>query len=171
MKVIPGAQVWHALIIDVIQLRCSGALTGLQLSGAVFLSVGKTVHLPIREIRQHRHAGVQGVSVVGRMRVLISVLVGQQREEALAGFLGDASRPGETVGRWWRWGVAVWWRWSWWQEWCIGLLSDNLQTQVLLMREGYSVVQHHGTIVLFAAGHTPANSTTAAAATASSQAP
>lgn len=105
------------------------------------------------------------------MRVLVSVLVGQQGEEALAGLLGNAPWPGEAVGRRRRRGVAVW-RWRpRRQERRVGLLSDNLQTQVLLMGEGCRVVQHHGSIVLFTAAHTATNSTAAAAAAASCHAP
>lgn len=105
------------------------------------------------------------------MRVLVGVFVGQQGEEALAGLLGNAPGPGEAVGRRRRWRVAVWRRGSRRQERRVGLLSDYLQTQVLLMGEGCGVVQHHGTIVLFTAAHTPADSAAAAAAAASRQAP
>lgn len=39
VEVVPGAQVWHALVIDVVQLGSGGALAGLQLAGAFLLPV------------------------------------------------------------------------------------------------------------------------------------
>lgn len=169
VEVIPGAQVRHALVIHVVQLGGGGALTGLQLAGAVLLSVRQAVRLPVGKVRQHRHAGVQRVSVAGRVRVLVGVLVGQQGEEALAGLLGDAPRPGEAVRRRRRRRrrVAVGRRGPRRQEWRVGLLPDDLQTQVLLVGESRRVVQHHGPVVLFAAAQAAAHSAAAAAAAAS----
>lgn len=109
--------------------------------------------------------------MVGRMRVLVGVLVGQQGEEALARLLGDAPRPGEAGRRRWRRRVAVRRRGPRRQERGVGLLPDDLQTQVLLVGEGRGVVQHHGPGVLFPAAHAPTNSTAAAAAAASRHAP
>lgn len=59
--------------------------------------------------------------------------------------------------------MAVWWRRPRRQERCVGLFSDHLQTQVLLMGEGAVVVQYDGTIVGFAAAHAATNSSVAAA--------
>lgn len=87
MEVVARAQVGHALVVDVIQAGL-GALGVPAVLGPVG---GPRGH--VGQAGQHGHAGVEGVSLVavaGRRALVLGVLVGEQREEALAVLLRDS---------------------------------------------------------------------------------
>lgn len=132
VQVVAGAQVRHALVVHVLGVARLGR-RGLGLgAGGHALGGGPP--------GQGGHAGV--ARVPGRRRQLLRVLVGEQREEALAVVLGDP--PSRVMVR-----LVVLRRVNArGQQRGVGLLVDELQAQALLVAEGGGVVQDDG--VLFA---------------------
>lgn len=136
MDVVPGAEVGHALVVNIIGVAafCRRGV-GLGAGGNAFRH---------GHASQCGHTGVQRIPV-GWLEV-IRVLVGQQGEKALAVVLWDAP-PAVEVGL-----GAIGRVHTGGQQRGVWLLVDELQAQALLVGEGGGVVQHDG-IVLAPAAH------------------
>lgn len=138
MDVVPGAKIGHAFVVNIVGIATAAFRwwrIGLGAGGDTFRH---------GHASQSGHTGVERIPV-GRLQV-VRVLVGQQREKALAVVLRDAA-PTVEVGL-----VVVCRVHAGRQQWGVRLLVDELQAQALLMGEGGGIIQHDG-IVLAPAAH------------------
>ena len=133
MDVVPGAEVGHAFVVNIIGVAATTFGRwgiGLGAGGDAFCH---------GHAGQRGHTGVERIPV-GRLEV-VRVLVGQQGEKALTVVLWDAP-PAVEVGL-----VVVRRVHPGGQQRGVRLLVDKLQAQALLVGEGGGVVQHDGVVL------------------------